>query len=97
MNENYRLIYTDEKHYCYENNKNETISFWVESDEKESSEAELYRTRSDGEMRYEEYLANSQWHPFRLFTSYLFDGLLEVITLEEAEKIAEQIGEELVD
>lgn len=97
LSSEYKALCGDEGKISYKKDNGDVVSFWVESDEKESDETFLYRTRFNGETRFDEYLLNGEWKFARLFTSYLLDGLLEEITLEEAEKIAEQIGESFVD
>ncbi len=91
----YKEISVDQKNYI--NSRGYQVSFWVEKDEDEPSESCLYRIQSNGKTLSQERLSGNEWSYAPLFYSLQFDSLLEHITLEEAERIAEQIGEKLVD
>lgn len=95
--EEYKAIYDGERFLHYQKANGDLVGFSVERDEDEPSESGLYRVRICKDGRNTEKLINNEWIPAPLYHSLQFDGLLEEITVEEAEKIAEQIGEVLVD
>jgi hypothetical protein len=93
----YEPVYENNELVSYKTKKGDKVWFYVERDEDEPSESTLYRIRYDGKSQHHERLVANKWVSTNLFLSYLYDALLDEVTLKEAERIAEQIGEELVD
>ena len=97
VSESYKPVYKDGALAYYERSDGNKINFYIERDDEEPSESVLYRVRGDGEMKHDEKLINGKWIYAPLFYSYQFDALLERVTLEEAQKVAEQIHEPFVE
>lgn len=92
----YKPEYTNSHFAHYERSDGSKINFFVHRDDA-PDESTLYRLRHDGRIRHDEMLMNGKWVHAPLFYSYQFDGLLDEITLEEAQKLAIQINEHFIE